>query len=137
MLFGNADADALLALASAKSSVDHFFDDEPVPGTQGVSHDLLKQIEPFPTTTDLKPYDPAFLSGWVVDHREAVLANDALSPAIVLVSHHVEEIPPGFTHALVLRHGAVIASGPTEQLTVAPSTLTSLTPAMRSTATAT
>src|SRR5512144_1950353 len=32
-----------------------------------------------------------------------VLANDPMSPAIVLVSHHVEEIPPGFTHALMLR----------------------------------
>jgi len=41
-----------------------------------------------------------------------VLANDALSPAIVLVSHHVEEIPPGFTHALMLRDGRVVAQGP-------------------------
>jgi iron complex transport system ATP-binding protein len=40
-----------------------------------------------------------------------VLANDALSPAIVLVSHHVEEIPPGFTHALMLRNGRVVAQG--------------------------
>jgi iron complex transport system ATP-binding protein len=30
----------------------------------------------------------------------------------VLVTHHLEEIPPGFTHALVLRHGETIASGP-------------------------
>ena len=35
----------------------------------------------------------------------AVLAADELSPATVLVSHHVEEIPPGFTHALLLRDG--------------------------------
>jgi iron complex transport system ATP-binding protein len=41
-----------------------------------------------------------------------VLANDPLSPAIVLVSHHVEEIPPGFTHALMLREGRVVAQGP-------------------------
>jgi iron complex transport system ATP-binding protein len=41
----------------------------------------------------------------------SVLANDALSPAIVLVSHHVEEIPPGFTHALMLRDGRVVAQG--------------------------
>ena len=32
-------------------------------------------------------------------------------PAIVLVTHHVEEIAPVFTHALLLRHGAVVASG--------------------------
>lgn len=41
----------------------------------------------------------------------SVLANDALSPATVLVSHHVEEIPPGFSHALLLRDGAVVAQG--------------------------
>jgi iron complex transport system ATP-binding protein len=28
------------------------------------------------------------------------------------VTHHLEEIPPGFTHALVLRAGETIASGP-------------------------
>ena len=34
------------------------------------------------------------------------------SPATVLVSHHVEEIPPGFTHVLLLRDGRVVAAGP-------------------------
>ena len=33
----------------------------------------------------------------------SVLAMDGVAPAIVLVSHHVEEIPPGFTHVLMLR----------------------------------
>jgi iron complex transport system ATP-binding protein len=33
------------------------------------------------------------------------------SPAIVVVTHHIEEIPAGFTHALVLREGAVVAAG--------------------------
>jgi iron complex transport system ATP-binding protein len=46
----------------------------------------------------------------------SVLAMDELSPATVLVSHHVEEIPPGFTHALLLRQGAVVAAGPLEQV---------------------
>ena len=41
----------------------------------------------------------------------SVLAYDADSPATVLVSHHVEEIPPGFTHALLMRAGRVVASG--------------------------
>ena len=41
-----------------------------------------------------------------------VLADDPDSPATVLVSHHVEEIPPGFTHALLLRQGRVVAAGP-------------------------
>jgi iron complex transport system ATP-binding protein len=41
----------------------------------------------------------------------SVLAADADSPATVLVSHHVEEIPPGFTHALLLRDGRAVAQG--------------------------
>jgi iron complex transport system ATP-binding protein len=41
----------------------------------------------------------------------SVLALDPASPATVLVSHHVEEIPPGFTHALLLRAGRVVAVG--------------------------
>jgi iron complex transport system ATP-binding protein len=39
------------------------------------------------------------------------LAYDPDAPATVLVSHHVEEIPPGFTHALLLRSGRVVAAG--------------------------
>jgi iron complex transport system ATP-binding protein len=50
----------------------------------------------------------------------SVLAMDADSPATVLVSHHVEEIPPGFTHALLLRQGAVVAAGPLEDVLTAP-----------------
>lgn len=40
------------------------------------------------------------------------LAGDRRSPAMVMVTHHVEEIPTNFTHAMLLRDGAVIASGP-------------------------
>jgi iron complex transport system ATP-binding protein len=48
----------------------------------------------------------------------AVLASETSPTAIVLVSHHVEEIPLGFGHALVLRDGTVIAAGPlTEVIT--------------------
>ncbi|MEU4341624.1 ABC transporter ATP-binding protein [Nocardia sp. NPDC023852] len=39
------------------------------------------------------------------------LAADPDSPAIVLVTHHVEEIPPGFTHGLLLNEGEVVAQG--------------------------
>ena len=39
------------------------------------------------------------------------LAAAARPQAIVLVSHHVEEIPPGFSHALVLAAGNVVAAG--------------------------
>jgi iron complex transport system ATP-binding protein len=39
------------------------------------------------------------------------LAADPDAPTLVLVTHHVEEIPPGFTHALLLREGGVVAQG--------------------------
>lgn len=44
--------------------------------------------------------------------RLTELARDEDAPAIVLVTHHLEEVPPGFTHALLLRDGGVVASGP-------------------------
>ena len=43
--------------------------------------------------------------------RLATLAADPEAPATVLVTHHVEEIPPGFTHAMLMRDGAVVAQG--------------------------
>lgn len=39
------------------------------------------------------------------------LAMDADAPAIVMITHHVEEIPDGFTHALLLDEGSVVAQG--------------------------
>jgi len=60
----------------ASGVVDHFFDDEPVPGTQGLPLELLKQVEPFPTP-DVVPYDTAFLSGHVVEHYRVVLFDAA------------------------------------------------------------
>ena len=42
----------------------------------------------------------------------AELASDPQSPVLVLVTHHVEEIPPGFTHALLMRGGRTVAAGP-------------------------
>ncbi|MFC6285181.1 ABC transporter ATP-binding protein [Nocardioides sp. GCM10027113] len=50
----------------------------------------------------------------------SVLATDPDSPATVLVSHHVEEIPPGFTHALLLRQGQVVAAGPVDEVVTEP-----------------
>jgi iron complex transport system ATP-binding protein len=52
----------------------------------------------------------------------SVLAYEGTAPAIVLVSHHVEEIPAGFTHVLLLRGGRVVARGPLES-TLTESTL--------------
>jgi len=43
--------------------------------------------------------------------RLSTLALDADAPASVLVTHHVEEIPAGYTHAMLLRTGGVVASG--------------------------
>ncbi|AWT25849.1 putative ABC transporter ATP-binding protein YlmA [Corynebacterium provencense] len=39
------------------------------------------------------------------------MAGDPDAPAMVLVTHHVEEIPPGFTHGLILDEGKVVAQG--------------------------
>lgn len=46
--------------------------------------------------------------------RLGELAADVAAPALVVVTHHVEEIPPSFTDVLLLRHGRVVAAGPVE-----------------------
>lgn len=43
-------------------------------------------------------------------------AESSASPAMVMVTHHVEEIPPGFTHALLLAGGKVAATGPIAEI---------------------
>jgi iron complex transport system ATP-binding protein len=43
-------------------------------------------------------------------------AASSTAPATVMVTHHVDEIPPGFTHALLLRDGRILSSGPTDQV---------------------
>src|SRR5215207_3386938 len=40
------------------------------------------------------------------------LAQDRYAPASVLVTHHVEEIPAGITHAMLLKDGKIVAAGP-------------------------
>jgi iron complex transport system ATP-binding protein len=53
-----------------------------------------------------------------IGSREATIkilsgyASHPAAPAIIMVTHHLEEIPAGFTHALVLNQGRIIASGP-------------------------
>ncbi|MBN1294851.1 MAG: ABC transporter ATP-binding protein [Candidatus Latescibacteria bacterium] len=44
-------------------------------------------------------------------NRLDALAADPAGPAMLLVTHRVEEIPPGFTHALILKDGRILASG--------------------------
>ena len=48
------------------------------------------------------------------------IAADPDSPATVLVTHHVEEIPPGVTHVLLLRDGRVVGSGLAQEVLTAP-----------------
>lgn len=44
--------------------------------------------------------------------RFSTFASDSTAPASILVTHHIEEIPAGTTHALILKNGTIAASGP-------------------------
>lgn len=48
--------------------------------------------------------------------RLAELALDPDAPVMILVTHHVEEIPPGFTHLMLLSDGGVVVQGPLERV---------------------
>ncbi|HEC08002.1 MAG TPA: ATP-binding cassette domain-containing protein [Acidimicrobiales bacterium] len=48
------------------------------------------------------------------------LTSDPDTPPVVLVTHHVEEIPPGFTHGLLLSGGRVVAIGSLTDVLTAP-----------------
>lgn len=54
---------------NSSGALDHFFDDELVSGTKGVDGDLLTKVEPFPTKK-LIPYDPGYVSGWLVEQYQ-------------------------------------------------------------------
>lgn len=45
-------------------------------------------------------------------NRFDLLANDPYAPATLIITHHIEEIPAGSTHALLLKSGKVVGSGP-------------------------
>lgn len=51
--------------------------------------------------------------------RLGALAADPTLPPTVLVTHHVEEIPPAFTHVLLLGPGTVLAAGPIDRVLTA------------------
>ena len=51
----------------------------------------------------------------------ADLAADPTVPPMVQVTHHVEEVPPGFTHALLVDGGRCVASGPLSEVMTAAS----------------
>jgi iron complex transport system ATP-binding protein len=51
--------------------------------------------------------------------RLSDLARYHYAPAQVLVTHHVEEIPPGYNHAMLLRGGEVVSAGPADDVLTA------------------
>ena len=52
--------------------------------------------------------------------RLAAMAAAPDAPTTVLVTHHVEEIPVGTTHAMLLREGRVVAQGPVADVLTGP-----------------
>ncbi len=48
--------------------------------------------------------------------RFANFSADPAAPATILVTHHIEEIPVGTTHALLLKDGGIAVSGPIDQV---------------------
>ncbi len=104
----------------ASGTLDHFFDDEPVPGTRGVHPKLLRQVEPFPTR-ELIPYDKAYLAGFVVEHYQVVLI-DAYQNARNSMHSQLERMcgaqVPGDTYRNLRIHPAY--SGETFKLALVP-----------------
>lgn len=49
----------------------------------------------------------------------SAVAVDPAAPPLVLVTHHLDEVPPGFTHALLVRAGRVHAAGALEDVLTA------------------
>ena len=49
-------------------------------------------------------------------HRLSVLLRSDDSTPVLLVTHHLEELPDGLTHAAVLRRGSLLASGPIDEV---------------------
>lgn len=77
------------------------FDDVLVPASKGVHANLLEQLQPFPTTTDLKPYDPGYLSGWVVEQYQIDLiqaAQDSRGRMDDILRSQATAQIPGDTH---------------------------------------
>lgn len=90
----------------ASGVVEHTFDDDLVPGTTGVDRDLLKQIEPFPTS-ECVPYDTAFLSGHVVEHYQVALteaAGDSESQMRSALERLCAQQVPGDTYRNLVIH---------------------------------
>jgi Zn finger protein HypA/HybF involved in hydrogenase expression len=81
--------------------LDHFFDDELVPASRGVQEEMLRKIEPFPTTKDLVAYNAGYLSGWVVERYQIDLvkaAAEARGEMEAELQHLCAAQVPGDTH---------------------------------------
>ena len=61
----------------AAGNLQHFFDDELVCASVGVKRNLLRGIEPFPTTDQLVPYDAGYVTGWTVERYQIDLLGAA------------------------------------------------------------
>ncbi len=90
----------------ASGVVNHSFDDELVPGTTGVDINLLRQVEPFPTS-EIVPYDTAFLSGHVVEHYQVALdeaSNNSEAQMRATLEQLCARQIPGDTHRNLVIH---------------------------------
>jgi iron complex transport system ATP-binding protein len=89
-------------------------------GSQGERQRVLLARALFPRPELLILDEPA--SGLDLPSRELLLAAieavgaDGHVPTTILATHHLEEVPPSATHAALLRAGALIASGPVEEV---------------------
>jgi len=85
----------------SSGSLDHFFNDELVPASRGVQPEMLRKIEPFPTTGELVPYNAGYLSGWVVERYQIDLiaaAKDARGKMDEQMYRLCASQVPGDTH---------------------------------------
>ena len=85
----------------SSGSLDHFFDDELVPASRGVHPEMLRRVEPFPTTKELVAYNPGYLSGWVVERYQIDLiaaAKEAQEEMEGEMQRMCEGNVPGDTH---------------------------------------
>jgi hypothetical protein len=85
----------------SSGSLNHFFNDELVPASRGVQPEMLRKVEPFPTTSELVAYNAGYLSGWVVERYQIDLiaaAKDARSKMDQKMYGLCASQVPGDTH---------------------------------------